>query len=109
MNILTIFRFILYGFVFIQATQVYAEDIKSISLTSKEWKGYTNKDGTGAYWEVVKAIYEPLGIKVNTKVLPWKRAEMTVLTKKADALLGAYYHKDKEFIYPKWHISVEDP
>jgi len=31
------------------------------------------------------------------------------LIKKSDALLGAYYHKDKELLYPKWHISVEDP
>ncbi len=50
-------------------------------------KGYTHRDGTGAYWEVVKAVYEPLGIKVKTIVMPWKRAEVTVVNKRADALL----------------------
>ncbi len=109
MRLLSIFAFILYGFVLIQTTHVFAEDIKTIKVTSAQWKGYTNKDGTGVYWEVVKAIYEPLGINVQTWVMPWKRAELTALTKNVDALLGAYYHKDKNFLYPKWHISVEDP
>ncbi len=57
-------------------------------------------------------VYEPLGIKVKTMVMPWKRAEVTVMNKMADALIGDYYYKykeGKEYLYPKWHISIEDP
>jgi len=109
MKKLMIFLFGLCGFISMQFTHIFAKDIKSIHVTSKEWNGYTNKDGTGVYWEVIKAIYEPMGIEVRTWVMPWKRAELTTLTKNADALLGAYYIKDKEFLYPKWHFSVEEP
>ncbi|MCP4024670.1 MAG: transporter substrate-binding domain-containing protein [Desulfobacteraceae bacterium] len=73
--------------------------------------GYTNKDGSGAYWEVLKAIYEPMGIKVDTKTLPWARAVINIKARDSDALVGAYYHQDqdgKDYLYPKWHLSVED-
>ncbi|MCP4671759.1 MAG: transporter substrate-binding domain-containing protein [Desulfobacula sp.] len=105
-------KLLIFGFVLMQLCPVFADDIKTIHVVCDEWEGYTNKDGTGAYWEVVKAVYEPLGIKVKTMVMPWKRAEMTVANKMADALLGAYYYKykeGKEYLYPKWHISIEDP
>ncbi len=112
MKKLLIFSVVLFGFVLMQFCPVFADDIKTIYVVCDEWAGFTNKDGTGAYWEVVKAVYEPIGIKVKTKVMPWKRAEVTVVKKRADALLGDYYYKDKErreYLYPKWHISIEDP
>ncbi len=85
---------------------------KSILIVCTEWPGYTNPDGTGIYWDLVKAVYDPLGFKVHTKIVPWKRAELMVENKHADALIGDYYYpqKDgKERLYPKWHLSVEDP
>lgn len=87
------------------------EDIKQINVVSDEWINYTNKDGSGAYWEVVKAVFEPLNITVNTRVMPWARAERTVKNQQADALLGSYYQADQlnSFIFPKWHIGIEDP
>ncbi len=87
------------------------DDINQIDIVSDEWKGYTNKDGSGAYWEVVKAIFEPLDITVQTEVMPWARAELTVKRQQADALLGSYYQDSQldSFIFPKWHISMEDP
>jgi len=90
--------------------EVVAE--KSISVVCTEWKGYTNRDGTGIYWDIVKAVYEPLGFKVRTQIYPWKRAEFMVELKQADALVGDYYYAEKdgkERLYPLWHLSVEDP
>ncbi len=112
MRKLLIIGLVLIGFVLMQRYPVFADDIKTFYVVCDEWEGYTNKDGTGAYWEIVKAVYEPLGIKVKTRVMPWKRAVVTVVNKRADALLGDYYYKDKEgkeYLYPKWHISIEDP
>lgn len=89
-----------------------ADPVTSIEVLCEDWEGYTNKDGSGVYWEVVKEVYEPIGIRVNTRIVPWKRALLAVAEKKADAVLGAYYSQEKdgkEFLYPEWHISVEDP
>lgn len=91
---------------------VFAQDIHTIDAVCAQWSGYTHKDGTGAYWEVLKAVFEPAGITVNTRVMPWKRAKITVEAKKADVLIGDYYSQSEDgvrFLYPRWHISVEDP
>ncbi|OZG75023.1 hypothetical protein BTA51_01070 [Hahella sp. CCB-MM4] len=88
------------------------ESIEEITVVCEEWAGFTNSDGSGAYWEIVRAIYEPEGIKVKSKTMPWKRAEEFVRSKAGDALVGAYFDPSQdnaEFQYPKWHISVEDP
>lgn len=87
------------------------DDIKHISIVSDEWINYTNKDGSGAYWEVVRAVFEPLNITVQPRVMPWIRAELTVKNQQADALVGSYHqgNKQAELIFPKWHISMEDP
>jgi len=87
-------------------------EITSIKVVSEEWESFTNSDGTGAYWEVVKAIYEPIGIKVNIETAPWKRAVFVTINKSVDAVVGNYYFPEQDgvgFLYPKWHISVEEP
>ncbi len=94
------------------ASPVFARDIQSIDAVCAQWEGYTHKDGTGAYWEVIKTVFEPVGIQVKTHVMPWKRAKLTVAAKKADVLIGDYYleaNREAGFLYPRWHISVEDP
>jgi len=88
-----------------------AQDINRISVVCEEWKDYTNKDGTGAYWELIKTVYEPIGVSVETQVYPWARAEKMVVLNKADALVGDYLYPDKQgkvYLYPQWHISIED-
>ncbi len=97
---------------FIQHTSALSREIKSIQLVCDHWPGYTNQDGTGVYWEVVKAVFESTGIMVKSRTLPWKRAEMMISHQKADAIVGDYYSSEldgKTHLYPQWHISVEDP
>ncbi len=111
MKKLFILCFFTLAFGFICISSGVAAEVKEMTIVCEEWEGYTNKDGTGAYWEVVKAIFEPSGIKVTTKVVPWKRAEHMVKTQQADAIAGDYYYKEmdgKDYMYPKWHLSVED-
>ncbi len=87
-----------------------AEPVTHVTMVCEEWQNYTNSDGTGAYWEIVKAVFEPLNIKVKTMVYPWKRATHMVSRKKADAVVGDYYYPNSsDYLYPDWHISIEDP
>ncbi len=104
MKKLLIIIFLLIGF-----SSAFA-DVKEILVVCSEWNNYTNKDGTGAYWEILKSVYEPVGIKVKTMTMPWKRAVSKTKSKKVDAIVGVYYEANAtDFLYPKWHISVEDP
>jgi polar amino acid transport system substrate-binding protein len=103
---------IILSFAMTKFLPAFAELPSVIHIVSEEWDGYTNRDGTGAYWEIVKTIYSPLGIEVKTSVMPWKRAADEVINSRANALVGEYYDRErdnKDYLYPKWHLSIEDP
>ena len=88
----------------------FAENINRISVTCEEWHNTTNRDGTGVYWEILKLVYEPVGIEVKTQIMPWKRAKLEVREKRVDALVGDYYEANSsDYFYPKWHITIEFP
>jgi hypothetical protein len=62
---------------------------KTIFIVTPEWDGQTNKDGTGLFFDIVRSVYEPEGIKMKFEIVPWKRAELMVISDKA-ALLDSY-------------------
>lgn len=86
--------------------------ISTIMLVGEQWKDYTNADGSGVYWDLIKSIYQPAGVKVHFKLYPWVRADRMVIKQRADAIVGDYYYPTedgKTFLYPYWHLSVEEP
>ncbi|MEH6345813.1 MAG: transporter substrate-binding domain-containing protein [Bermanella sp.] len=82
--------------------------IKSISVVAPEWENYTNTNGSGLYWDIVRAIYEPVGIKVKTRNAPWNRS-MKLVSKyhTYNAILGEYLETEEALIFPKYPIDVE--
>jgi len=38
---------------------------KTLYISTPEWKNWTNKEGTGFYFELAKLIYQPLGYKIS--------------------------------------------
>ncbi|MGR6870809.1 substrate-binding periplasmic protein [Pseudomonas sp. HK3] len=84
------------------------EHIKSISVVAPQWKDYTNTDGTGVYWDVIRAIYEPLGIAVKTNNIAWNRA-MKMVSKyhTYNAIIGEYINTTETLIFPLYPIDVE--
>lgn len=84
------------------------EHIKSISVVAPVWKGYTNTDGSGIYWDVIRAIYEPLDIKVKTKNIAWNRA-MKMVSKyhTYNAIIGEYITSEENLLFPNYPIDIE--
>lgn len=57
------------------ASAVMAESLpRQIHLVSEEWLDYTNADGTGVAWDVLRKVFEPAGVKVLTQSAPYSRA-----------------------------------
>ncbi|MEZ0199812.1 ABC transporter substrate-binding protein, partial [Pseudomonas qingdaonensis] len=44
---------------------------KQIHLVSEEWLDYTNADGTGVAWDVLRKVFEPAGVEVVTQSAPY--------------------------------------
>ncbi len=89
-------------------TEFQRKNIKSISVVAPEWQGYTHKDGSGLYWDIMRAIYEPQGIKVKTRIVPWNRAiKMVSIYRTYNAIVGEYSDSAEAVIFPKYPIDVE--
>jgi polar amino acid transport system substrate-binding protein len=81
------------------------EQITTIHIVTPAWEDWTNEDGTGVYFELVRAVYEPVGITMTYEILPWKRARAKVIAGEADAILSNY--DDDDMLMPRYPLDVE--
>lgn len=71
-------------FLLICTSSVHPQKYKEITWATPEWDGYTNKDGSGIYNEIIKKIFNKKGIRVRIIYLPWKRSLYMIKTGKFD-------------------------
>ena len=84
-----------------------ADDPRTIRIHTESWPGYTNSDGSGFAWDVIRAVYEPLNIGLSIKTMPYARATMHVVHGEADAWVGSYKDEVSEAVYPEWHYDAD--
>jgi len=80
---------------------------KQVHLVSEEWLDYTNANGTGVAWDVLRKVFEPAGVKVVTQSAPYSRAVGLVKRGEADAWVGSYKGESKDNLYPRWHFDMD--
>ncbi len=86
----------------------YAGDAgKAFTVSSESWTDATNEDGTGLYWDIFRAVYEPAGIKMNMKFRSYIGSVKLLEHGKIDAMVGAYIDEIDEAIYPRHHFGVD--
>ena len=86
-----------------QATPLPTE----IKLVSEAWVNGAQEDGTGIYWDIMRLVYEPLGIKVEYNTTDYARSVALVKQGEMDAWLGSYLNEEQNIIYPKWHFDAD--
>ncbi|GBC62113.1 ABC transporter substrate-binding protein [Desulfonema ishimotonii] len=87
----------------LMTTSAFGEKITSIRIATPSWESQTNRDGSGLIFDIVRSVYEPVGIKMDYKLVPWKRAEAMLSSNRADAMLSARKRKDRLTPeYPMW-------
>jgi len=82
-----------------------SEEVDIIKVVAPFWTGFTNKDGTGIYFDLVKLIYDTPKQKVSFEILPWARAVKYVDNSSADVLLGDL--RDKNFFQSQAPLDIE--
>lgn len=80
---------------------------KQIHLVSEEWIDYTNADGSGVAWDVLRKVFEPAGVKVVAQSAPYSRAVGLVKRGEADAWVGSYKEENDDNLYPRWHFDMD--
>lgn len=82
----------------------------TITVSSEQWQSYTSPDGSGYFFELIKAIYQPLGYAIKYQICPWKRCIRSVLDGHADISVGLYDDEIGEagmLILPRYPINLE--
>jgi polar amino acid transport system substrate-binding protein len=90
------------------SAQASSDKPKDIVLVSEQWNAYTEADGTGLGWDLMREVFEPVGIKVASRIEPYTRAVGLVQRGEADAWVGAYEDEVEGTLYPKWHYDTDE-
>lgn len=67
-----------------------APNTKTINVVTPEFYNAADKQGQGFYFDVMRAIYDPLNIKIEYEIMPYSRALHMIETKQADAIFSIY-------------------
>lgn len=78
---------------------------KDIDLVSDAWHDLTRKDGTGLYFDLIRAVYERPRIALKIRILPYARTVNLVRDKRADAWVASFLNEKDFPLYPKWHFD----
>lgn len=81
-----------------------ASKIETIHVVTPSWPDQTNEDGTGLFFDIVRGVYEPEGIKMTYEILPWKRAEVMIDRDRADAMVDVL--RNNAVLTPKHPMNV---
>ena len=84
-----------------------ASAITEILVCTQLWDGDTNADMTGIYWDPFKAVFEPVGIKINVTFMPYKISIARVRAKTCDIAMSGYMNEYSDLLYPQWPQEIE--
>jgi len=81
---------------------------ETITLCSLERAGLSQKDGTGYYWELLRAIYREEGIELKHHSAPFKRCLQLVEREIVDGAVAVFRTPERtmKFNYPKSRLNV---
>ncbi|SDT55017.1 substrate-binding periplasmic protein [Pseudomonas granadensis] len=78
-----------------------------IHLASEDWQDYTAADGHGLAWDVLRKVFEPVGVKLDIRTVPYTRSIGLVQLKEVDALVGSYRDEAPQVLYPQWNFDSD--
>ncbi|MGY2271344.1 MULTISPECIES: substrate-binding periplasmic protein [Pseudomonas] len=87
---------------------VQAQDVPGkVMLASEEWNDYTNKDGSGLAWDVLRQVFEPAGITLQTRSVPYTRSVGLAQRGEVDGWVGSYRDETTGVLYPHWNFDSD--
>ena len=93
------------------ASSVHASETievpKQVRLASEIWEDYTNADGSGIAWDILRKVFEPAGVEVKRISVPYSRAIGLVKRGEADAWVGSYHEESTDNLYPRWNFDTD--
>lgn len=81
---------------------------KEIRLASEVWENYTETDGRGLAWDIMRKVFEPEGVSLAIHSVPYTRSVGLVQRNEADAWVGSYRDEvEGGVFYPEHHYDTD--
>ena len=81
--------------------------LTEIHLASEEWNDYTEADGRGMAWDILREVFQAEGVKLEIHSVPYMRSVGLVQRAEVDAQVGSYKGEAPGVIYPRWHYDTD--
>ncbi len=78
-----------------------------IRIASEEWSQYTEANGEGLAWDILREVFEPQGVRIERSSVPYTRSVGLVQRGEADAQVGAYRDESPGLLYPRWNYDTD--
>ncbi|MGE7960379.1 substrate-binding periplasmic protein [Pseudomonas sp. NPDC089530] len=78
-----------------------------IRVASEEWDNYTQADGQGLGWDILREIFETQGVRLDRRSVPYTRSVGLVQRREVDALVGSYRDEAEGALYPRWNYDTD--
>jgi len=79
----------------------------SIELSTEMWQGFTELDQSGAYFDLVRLIYQPHQPQLKISFTNFNRALTLVRQHKADMTLAVSAHDSEQLLLSEWPIDED--
>ncbi|VVP47053.1 hypothetical protein PS732_05206 [Pseudomonas fluorescens] len=91
----------------VASAQETAPSPSVIHLASEVWEDYTAADGHGLAWDVLRKVFEPVGVKLDIRSEPYTRSVGLAQRAEVDACVGSYHEEFSDLLYPRWNFDTD--
>lgn len=91
----------------VASAQEAAPSPSVIHLASEVWEDYTAADGQGLAWDVLRKVFEPVGVKLDIRSEPYTRSVGLAQRAEVDACVGSYHEEFSDLLYPRWNFDTD--
>ncbi|WP_432767272.1 ABC transporter substrate-binding protein [Pseudomonas tohonis] len=78
-----------------------------VVIAAEVWDAHTEADGTGLGWDVLRKVFEPVGVRLRIRSVPYTRSIGLVKRGEADAWVGSYRDEVPWALYPRWNYDAD--
>ena len=83
---------------------------ETVNFCSQERTELSNKDGTGYYWDLLRAVYKIENAEITHNAVPFVRCLLLVEDKLVDVAVAAFRTQEriKKFTYPQSRLHYSN-
>jgi len=78
-----------------------------LHVVAEEWPGATNKDLTGKYWNIIRAVYGE-DYDIHYEIVSWNRALTLFARQRSDIVVGVYQDQHEKIITSQFHLDMDE-